>query len=40
MSLVNKESNKLLAEKKLAIKVKRDVSKIKLMLLKNRYGKL
>lgn len=33
-----KEASKLYAERKLAIKTKRDVYKIKLLLLKNKYG--
>jgi hypothetical protein len=33
-----KEASKLYAEKKLAIKSKRNIYKIKLLLLKNRYG--
>lgn len=33
-----KEASKLFAEKKFAIKSKRDIYKIKLLLLKNKYG--
>lgn len=40
MSIVNKEANKLLAEKKLGIKFSRNKHKIMLMLLKGKYGKL
>ena len=37
-SEIIKEASKLFAEKKLAIKSKRNIYKIKLLLLKNRYG--
>lgn len=37
-SLVLKEARKLLAERKLAIKSKRNIQEVKLLLLKQRYG--